>query len=122
MDRADRTNTVEPTVFTTEECLKALLSLPIKSRAAGQTTVEFALICLPFFIILFAIIDFAEIFFYQNSMQNSLREACRFATAGRVIQLTDGSGNPVYETNGAGIIVPKAIPSNYSSGSEASRN
>ncbi len=109
-------------VFTTEECLKALLFSRRKRRGAGQTTVEFALICLPFFIILFAIIDFAEIFFYENSLQNGLREACRFATAGRVIQLTDANGNPVFETNSSGITVPKAIPSKYGSGQEASRN
>jgi Flp pilus assembly protein TadG len=82
--------------------------------------VEFALICLPFFIILFAIIDFAEIYFYENSLQNALREASRFATSGRVIQLTPSSGVPQFETNSGGIVVPKAI--NDSSGVEASRN
>jgi Flp pilus assembly protein TadG len=56
----------------------------------GQTTVEFAFICLPFFIILFAIIDFAQIYFYENSVQNAMREAARFATAGSVIQATVG--------------------------------
>jgi hypothetical protein len=86
----------------------------------GQTTVEFALICLPFFIILFAIIDFAEVFFYEASLQNALREAARFATAGRIIQGTNASGTPAYETNSAGIVVPQAIQD--SSGREASRN
>jgi hypothetical protein len=86
----------------------------------GQTTVEFALICLPFFIILFAIIDFAQVYFYENSLQNSLREAARFATAGRVIQAVNSSGVPLYETNSGGIVVPKAITD--SSGREASRN
>jgi hypothetical protein len=83
--------------------------------------VEFALICLPFFIILFAIIDFSEIFFYENTLQNALREACRFATAGRIIPLLDANGNQVYETNANGTVVPKAIPSNYGQ-PEASRN
>jgi hypothetical protein len=82
--------------------------------------VEFALICIPFFVILFAIIDFAEIYFYENSIQNALREAARFATAGRVIQAVDSFGNPMYETNSGGIVVPKAI--NDSSAREASRN
>jgi hypothetical protein len=84
--------------------------------------VEFALICLPFFIILFAIIDFAEIFFYENSMQNGLREAARFATAGRIIQATDANGNPEYETNSSGVTVPKAIPDPNDGSREASRN
>jgi hypothetical protein len=83
--------------------------------------VEFALICLPFFIILFAIIDFSEIYFYENSLQNALRESCRFATAGRIIQRKDSTGNLMYETNANGAIVPEAIPSNYGQ-PEASRN
>jgi Flp pilus assembly protein TadG len=82
--------------------------------------VEFALICLPFFAILFAIIDFAQIYFYENSCQNALREAARFATAGSIIQATNASGVAEYETNSGGIVVPKAI--NDSQGREASRN
>lgn len=84
----------------------------------GQTTVEFALICLPFFVILFALIDYAQIYFYENSLQNGMREAARFATAGRVIQATM-NGVGLYETNDGGVVVPQAI----SDGSrEASRN
>jgi Flp pilus assembly protein TadG len=119
MDRVKSTTTVEPTVLAADKCLKALLFSPRQGRVGGQTTVEFALICLPFFIILFAIIDFSEIYFYENSCQNALREAARFATSGRIIQ-ANNSGVPVYETNGGGIVVPKAI--NDSSGREASRN
>jgi hypothetical protein len=106
--------------LTTDECLKPLLFSGRKGRVGGQTTVEFALICLPFFIILFAIVDFAEIFFYENSLQNALREAARFATAGRIIQTTNGTGSPAFETNSGGIIVPQAIKD--SAGREASRN
>ena len=120
MDRVQSTSTVVPRVITTEKCLKAQLPLRDERRGAGQATVEFALICLPFFIILFTIIDFSEIYFYDNSMQNALREACRFATSGRVLQTTNADGSPAYETNSSGIVVPKAI--NDSSGQEASRN
>jgi len=80
--------------------------------------VEFSLIVLPFFAILFALIDYAQIYFYENSLQNGLREATRFATAGRIIQEYSG-GNVVYQTNN-GVAVPKAI--NDSEGREASRN
>jgi len=106
--------------LTTDECLKALLFSRRKKRGRGQTTVEFALICLPFFAILFAIIDFAQIYFYENSIQNALREAARFATAGSIIQATSASGTPLYETNSSGIVVPQAITD--TSGREASRN
>jgi Flp pilus assembly protein TadG len=82
--------------------------------------VEFALICIPFFAILFAIIDFAQIYFYENSCQNALREAARFATAGSIIQAVNGAGAPLFETNSSGIVVPQAITD--SSGREASRN
>jgi Flp pilus assembly protein TadG len=76
-----------------------------------------SLLMLPFFCILFAIIDYAQIYFYDNSLQNALRESARFATAGRIIQAT----NPAYETNSStGLVVPRAI--NDSSGREASRN
>jgi Flp pilus assembly protein TadG len=91
-----------------------------KHCAGGQTTVEFALICIPFFAILFAIIDFAQIYFYENSMQNALREAARFTTAGSIIQAVNADGSLAFETNDAGLTVPKAI--NDSEGREASRN
>jgi Flp pilus assembly protein TadG len=81
--------------------------------------VEFALICLPFFALLFAIVDYAQIYFYENSLQNAMREASRFGSAGDIIQLTVG-GVPQYETNSTGFSVPKAI--NDSSGREASRD
>ena len=120
MDRVVSTSTVAPKSLATDECLKPLLFSQRKGRAGGQTTVEFALICIPFFIILFSIVDFAEIYFYENSLQNALRESARFATAGRIIQATNSAGQPAYETNSGGIVVPKAI--NDSSGREASRN
>ena len=102
------------------KCPKSLLSRSGKARGTGQTTVEFALICLPFFVILFAIVDYAQIYFYENSMQNALREACRFATAGRVIDKI-----PLTYTNIDGVTVPVAITgdSTYGGGNmEASRN
>ncbi len=73
------------------------------------------------FAILFAIIDFAQIYFYENSLQNALREAARFATAGRVIQAYNANGSPAYETNSDGVVVPKAITGLRRDG-EASRN
>src|SRR5471030_620837 len=119
MDRVESTNAVVPTTLATDECLKPLLFSRRRGRVGGQTTVEFALICLPFFAILFAIVDYAQIYFYENSLQNALRESTRFATAGRIIQAYDSNGNPEYDTND-GVALPKAI--NDSTGREASRN
>jgi len=89
----------------------------LPARTRGQTTVEFALIALPFFLILFAIVDYAQIYFYENALQNAMRETTRFATAGRIIQLTN-AGVAVYQTNN-GVALPVAI--NDSEGRQASR-
>jgi hypothetical protein len=120
MDRELRIKTVAIVKSTTDKCPKSLLPTHRRGCAGGQTTVEFALICIPFFAILFAIIDFAQIYFYENSMQNSMREAARFATAGSIIQATNADGSLAFETNSQGVTVPKAI--NDADGREASRN
>lgn len=119
MNRATGTNPVRATTLPTDKCLKTLLFRGKKKPSRGQTTVEFALICLPFFCILFAIVDYAQIYFYENSLQNAMREAARFATAGSIIEASS-NGMTVYETNSGGIVVPKAI--NDTEGREASRN
>ena len=49
-----------------------------------------------------------------------MREACRFATAGSIIQAVNADGSLAFETNSGGISVPKAITD--SEGREASRN
>jgi len=119
MDAVEHMKSVAQVKFATEKCLKPLLFSRKRRRYGGQTTVEFALICIPFFAILFAIIDFAQIFFYENCLQNALRESARFATAGRIIQAVNANGTLAYETNSGGIVVPQAISD--SQGREASR-
>jgi Flp pilus assembly protein TadG len=99
----------------TSKCLKRIHFLHRKREVRGQSVIEFSLILLPFCLILFAVIDYAQIYYYDNAMQNGLREAARFATAGRIIQST----STPYETN-SGLIVPRAI--NDSEAREASRN
>jgi Flp pilus assembly protein TadG len=119
MNRLLGTNTVTPMTLPQSECLKTLHIRDGNTRFKGQTTVELSLILLPFFAILFAIIDYAQIYFYENSLQNALRESTRFATAGRIIQATNADGSLAYETNN-GVTVPKAISD--TAGREASRN
>ncbi len=89
--------------------------LRLRRASKAQTTVEFSLICLPFFAILFAIIDYANVYYYDNSLQNALREAARFATAGRIIQNSNA-----YVANAQGVMVPLAITD--TEGRIASRN
>jgi Flp pilus assembly protein TadG len=120
MNSPTHLNTVEAMTLPAVRCLKSRHSRAGKRRGQGQVTVEFALICIPFFAILFAIIDYAQIYFYSNSLQNAMREAARFATAGRVIEKTYADGSIVYETN-AGVVMPAAI-TDANGSREASRN
>ena len=49
----------------------------------GQTTVEFALTALILFAVLFALIDFAIMFFVNLTMQHAVREGARYAITGQ---------------------------------------
>jgi hypothetical protein len=79
--------------------------------------VEFSAVVLLLFLVIFAIIDYAQMFFYENALQNAMREATRFATAGSVIQQTNG-GVAQYDITD-GVSTPQAIKD--SKGREASR-
>jgi len=119
MNRQLGTNAIATRTLLTAKCPETRHFRGKDAKLRAQTTVELALVILPFFAILFAIIDYAQIYFYENSLQNALREATRFATAGRIIQKLDTDGNGIY-TNINGVTVPVAI--NDSMGREASRN
>lgn len=49
---------------------------------AGSSLVEFALVAMMFFVLVFGIIDFGRLFFVQMTVQHALREAGRFAVTG----------------------------------------
>ena len=55
----------------------------------GQALIEFSLVALTFFILVFALIDFSWLFFNQMMMQNAVREAARYASTGD--HVTNGS-------------------------------
>ena len=109
MNTKNSLNPVKATTLPEVSCLNSRHDGFKNRRKRAQVTVEFALICIPFFAILFATIDYAQIYFYENSLQNAMREATRFATAGRIIQARDANGALVYETKLGGVVVPKAI-------------
>ncbi len=48
-------------------------------KDAGQTLVEFALVAILFFAIIFGIIEFGRFWFYSNHLNNSVRAAARYA-------------------------------------------
>lgn len=52
-------------------------------RQAGVAAVEFALVALFFFSLLFSILDWSYLFFTNLSMQHAVREGARYAVVGR---------------------------------------
>ena len=58
----------------------------MKKRQSGAAAVEFALAATLFLTVLFAIIDFAQLFWVNLTMQHAVREGARYAVTGR----TDG--------------------------------
>jgi Flp pilus assembly protein TadG len=51
--------------------------------AKGQTTVEFALVAVVLFTILFAIVDLSVLFYVERTMQFAVREGARYAITGQ---------------------------------------
>lgn len=51
----------------------------------GQAIIEFAIVCIAFFLLVFALIDFCWLMFSQMNMQNAVLEAGRFAVTGNTL-------------------------------------
>jgi Flp pilus assembly protein TadG len=63
--------------------LQGLRHLSNKLRAEeGQSLVEFALTCLLFLFLVFAIFDFGHLFFVEMDVQNAIQEAARYGSTG----------------------------------------
>jgi Flp pilus assembly protein TadG len=81
----------------------SFLSIRNRKGERGQTTVEFALILWPFLMLMFATCDYAQLYFYENSMQAGLREAGRFAGPGKILTyVSNGTNAPVLSSYSAG--------------------
>jgi len=59
----------------------------------GQTVVEFALVVLLFFLLIFGVIDFGRLFFVQMSIQNAVQQAGRYAVTGNHLPDPNNPGN-----------------------------
>lgn len=64
-----------------------------RDRRRGETIVEFTLIALLFFVLFFAIVEFAHLFYVRLALRHALAEAGRFMVTGQT--LTNGSGEPL---------------------------
>ena len=52
------------------------------ASTAGASAVEFALVAPMFFLLFFAVFDFARLFFAEMTLQNAVRQAGRYAVTG----------------------------------------
>lgn len=76
----------------------------------GQTTLEFALTVLVLFTVLFALIDFAVMFYVNLTMQHAVREGARYAITGQggnnrkseMVARVRQASNNFYEKNASG--------------------
>ena len=57
----------------------------------GQSLIEFALVAIPFFFLIFSVIDFSWALFNQMNVQDAVREAGRYAATGNHITGANGS-------------------------------
>jgi Flp pilus assembly protein TadG len=74
----------------------------------GQTTVEFALVAVLLFTILFAIVDLSVLFYVERTMQQAVREGARYAITGQktgmpgraeLIKTVKDASNGLYDKN-----------------------
>lgn len=77
-------------------------------KTKGQTTVEFAMVALVFFALLFALIDLAVMLYVNLTMQQAVREGARYAVTGQggdggrraaMISKIRESSNNLYDKN-----------------------
>lgn len=63
--------------------MNRLLRKPKRKRQSGIAAVEFGLVALLFFTVVFSILDWSYLFFANLSMQHAVREGARYAVTGR---------------------------------------
>ena len=59
----------------------------------GQSLVEFAFASVMFFVLVFAVFDFAHLFFVEMSVQNAIQEAARYGSTGNHLPDPNKQGN-----------------------------
>ena len=55
----------------------------LRADVRGQSFVEFALVAMLLFLLMFVIIDFGRVFYVKTTLESAMREAGRFAVTGR---------------------------------------
>lgn len=83
-----------------ESCLRHQTgTCQAKSSTAGGSAVEFALVAPMFFLLFFAVFDFARLFYAEMTLQNAVRQAGRYAVTGNYLPDPQHQGQNLSRVN-----------------------
>jgi cytochrome c-type biogenesis protein CcmE len=82
-----------------------------RAKQRGSAALEAALVILPMFAILLAVIDFSVAIFIRNSLMNAVREGVRFGITGRTLPglAHDGSIKEIVRQYSMGFLNPENL-------------
>jgi hypothetical protein len=76
----------------------------------GSAVIEFALIALVFFGLIFAIFDFGRLFYIQFTLHSAVREASRFTVTGNVLPDPNNPGEFLSRVDSIVATLQRAVP------------
>jgi hypothetical protein len=84
--------------------------VPVILGQEGSTLVEFSLIALVFFGLMFAIFDFGRLFYIQFALHSAVREASRFTVTGSVLPDPNNPGQFLSRIDSIVSTLQRAVP------------
>ena len=91
--------------------IRGLKHLLRRSRSEeGNSLVEFALVAVLFFFLIFAIFDFGHLFFIRAEVDSAMQEAARFASTGNHVPFPAGAPTPLSRVNSIIFILDAEVP------------
>ena len=79
-------------------------------KREGSAVIEFALIALVFFGLIFAIFDFGRLFYIQFALHSAVREASRFTVTGNVLPDPNNPGEYLSRVDSIVAKLQRAVP------------
>ena len=83
---------------------------PVIRGRAGSALIEFSLIALVFFGLIFAIFDFGRLFYIQFALHSAVREASRFTVTGNVLPDPNNPGQFLSRVDSIMSMLQRAVP------------
>ena len=83
---------------------------PVIRGRAGSALIEFSLIALVFFGLIFAIFDFGRLFYIQFALHSAVREASRFTVTGNVLPDPNNPGQFLSRVDSIVATLQRAAP------------